>query len=158
MTSVQQVRPDEWRVWRLLRLAALAEAPQAFASTLSDWTGVGDTEARWRDRLISVPANFVALVNGTPAGQVSAARTAEDDVVELIGLWVSPDARNLSVGRSLIEAVIAWATTQEVTTVCLRVNNDNHVAARLYERCGFSMTGSVPIGDEHEMILHLKPS
>lgn len=158
MIRVEPVQPDEWRVWRVLRLAALAEAPQAFASTLSDWTGVGDTEARWRDRLISVPANLVALVNGTPAGQVSATRTAEDQVVELIGLWVSPDARSLGVGRSLIEAVIAWAKTQDVTAVCLHVNRYNHDAARLYERCGFSMTGSVPNGDEHEMVLPLKPS
>jgi hypothetical protein len=35
-------------------VAALAEAPGAFGSTLAEWTGPGDTEQRWRGRLATV--------------------------------------------------------------------------------------------------------
>jgi hypothetical protein len=50
-----------------LRLAALAEAPAAFGSTLSDWSGPGDTEERWRARLASVAHNIVLEHGGSPA-------------------------------------------------------------------------------------------
>jgi hypothetical protein len=40
----------DWRVWRSLRLAALAEASGAFGSRLADW--VDADEGRWRKRLV----------------------------------------------------------------------------------------------------------
>jgi hypothetical protein len=52
--DVITLTPNDWRQWRELRLAALAEAPAVFGSTLADWTGEGDTEDRWRARLSSV--------------------------------------------------------------------------------------------------------
>lgn len=54
VTEVVNVSPDSWRMWRELRLAALAEAPNAFGSTLAEWSGAGDTEQRWRARLEDV--------------------------------------------------------------------------------------------------------
>ena len=60
--------PGDWAVWRELRLAALAEAPYAFGSRLSDWTGEGDREERWQARL-AIPGSFnvVAVMDGRPA-------------------------------------------------------------------------------------------
>ena len=46
---VRRVTPDEWPLWRGLRLRALAEAPHAFSSRLVDWQGAA--EDRWRARL-----------------------------------------------------------------------------------------------------------
>jgi len=68
MITAQQLCEDDWALWRTLRQAALAEAPGAFGSTLAEWTGAGDTEARWRARLVTVPFNVVArLTIGRPA-------------------------------------------------------------------------------------------
>lgn len=64
--------PDDWPIWRELRLAALAEAPQAFGSRLADWQGEGDREERWRDRL-SIPGSCNA---GQPRARTVPARTA----------------------------------------------------------------------------------
>ena len=47
--TVREVGPDDWRTWRALRLASLAEAPDAFHSRLEDWLGAG--EHVWRERL-----------------------------------------------------------------------------------------------------------
>lgn len=66
------LNPDDWQLWRNLRLQALEEAPYAFSSRLADWQGEGDTEVRWRARLSAVPFNIIADLNDAPAGMVSA--------------------------------------------------------------------------------------
>jgi hypothetical protein len=94
--------PDDWPLWRRLRLAALAEAPYAFGSRLADWQGDGDRAERWRDRL-ALPGsyNVVALLDEQPAGMASGVPADEPGVVEaaerlyrrcgFVGTGVAPD-------------------------------------------------------------------
>ena len=123
MISIREVAADDWRVWRGLRLNALSEAPDAFASKLVEWQGAGDTEPRWRARLQSVAFNAIAEGDGTPVGMVSA--VLENDAVKLISLWVSPDARGGGVGDALVEAVLRWAAGVGRAVVTLRVMEGN---------------------------------
>jgi hypothetical protein len=97
MITAQQLCEDDWALWRTLRQAALAEAPGAFGSTLAEWTGAGDTEARWRARLVTVPFNVVARLDDRPTGMASATAPSEGEV-ELISMWVAPHGRACGVG------------------------------------------------------------
>jgi hypothetical protein len=92
--EMRAVSPDDWEIWRMLRLAALAEAPYAFGSLLADWQGRNDREDRWRSRL-SIPGSFnvVAEIDDQPVGMASGVPTIEDSVVELISMWIAPTAR-----------------------------------------------------------------
>lgn len=94
-------------MWREVRLAALAEAPEAFKSRLEDWDNGG--EAQWRARF-EMPGtyNAVAVLNGRPAGMASGV-PGDDGAGELRSVWVSPRARGRSVGDQLIAAVQDWA-------------------------------------------------
>jgi ribosomal protein S18 acetylase RimI-like enzyme len=154
--SVRAVRPDEWRVWRALRLAALTEAPYAFGATLVEWRDAG--EDRWRQRLRSVALNLVATLEAQPAGMVSATR-ATDGEVELISMWVAPDGRGRGVGDALIQAVVAWAHGQPADRVVLAVRAGNRQAIGLYERNGFRPAGWASEPDdpfpERRMVLAL---
>ena len=47
--EIRRVAPDEWAAFRDVRLAALAEAPYAFAATLDVEAGYGAW--RWRERV-----------------------------------------------------------------------------------------------------------
>jgi ribosomal protein S18 acetylase RimI-like enzyme len=133
--------PDEWPVWRELRLAALAEAPYAFGSRLEQWQGDGDRPERWRDRL-AIPGsyNVVAVLDGRPLGMVSGVPTDEPGVAELISMWVDPEARGRGVGDHLIQVVERWARGRGAEVLRLAVTPANSAAAGLYRRNGFSLT------------------
>ncbi len=130
------VGPGDWRVWRELRLAALAEAPGVFSAKLSEWTGPGDTETRWRAWLTEIPFTVIVWWQGIPAGMAGAFCPAADRV-ELVAMWVAPVARGHGVGDAVVEAVVRWAGDRRVGLV---VNRDNRPAIRLYERHGFADT------------------
>ncbi|GAB3139308.1 GNAT family N-acetyltransferase [Microbispora hainanensis] len=134
---------DDWATWRELRLAALAEAPQAFGSTLSEWQGEGDREERWRARL-AMPGshNVIATIDDRPVGMVTGIPAETADEAELISFWVSPSVRGEGVGGLLIGEVERWAVCDRAArTLRLSVMPDNSRAIALYERHGFKDTG-----------------
>lgn len=139
--ELQRIGPDDWEVFRDVRLRSLADAPEAFGSRHDDWAHA--PEERWRDRLTSVPFNVVARrveeVVGVTSGVI-----VGDDAVELISMWVSPDARGTGTGGALIDAVVEWAEAQGRRTY-LMVRDDNLRAIASYERAGFVDRG-VPEG------------
>ncbi len=133
--------PDDWGVWRSLRLRALAEAPYAFGSTLAEWTGPGDREDRWRGRLADVGLNLVAYAGQEPVGMASglAERPGE---VEVISMWVAPEGRGRGISRLLLDEVRAWAAHAcPGAEVVLAVRRDNHQARSAYAAAGFVEAG-----------------
>lgn len=138
-----RITADDWRLLRRLRLAALEEASYAFSQQLSDWTGPGDTEARWRSRLTAVPFNVVAYLAGSEAGIVSGA-TPTTSNAQLVSLWVAPEARGRGVGDALIHTIIDWARGNGARAMHLDVFADNAHAIRLYQRHGFVDRGPKP--------------
>lgn len=142
MLELRTLEADDWPLWRELRLAALAEAPYAFGSTLAQWQGSGDREKRWRARL-SIPGAYdlVVLLDGLPVGMASGVPGEGAENVELISMWVNPTARGKGVGDYLIQAVERWAAERGATTLRLSVMPDNRKATALYERHGFTDMG-----------------
>lgn len=142
MTAVEIVRigPDQWRLFRDLRLRALHEAPAAFGSRYEDWLDA--SEERWRDRLETVPLNVVACRAGAQVGMASGALDDEGGA-ELISMWVDPSARGSGVAAALIEAVVAWADAAGRTTY-LMVRSDNARAIAAYTHAGFQDLGIPP--------------
>ena len=141
--ELRRLTVDDWRLWRDVRLRALAEAPYAFGSTLAQWQGEGhDLEARWRARLEEVPLNVVAVTeDGSSLGQVSGWGPDDDGRVEVISMWVDPEARGTGVGEALIGAVLQGAREEQgAPAVVLSVKAGNRRAIELYERMGFEHT------------------
>lgn len=136
MTEMRLVGPDDWKTWRELRLDALADAPDAFGSTLADWRDA--PESRWRERLGGPEdRNVVAYLDGTPVGMVTAT-PAGPEVVELISMYVAPAARGHGVADDLITAVVDRARELGARTVRLDVRLTNARAAAVYRRHGFT--------------------
>ena len=143
--TIRTFTADEWRVYRDLRLRALADSPAAFGSTLAAEEGRGDAE--WSSRL-AAGANarwnlpLVAEVRGEPIGLAwGRIETSDPDVAALYQMWVVPTHRGLGVGQMLLEAVIVWARARNASYLALGVTCGESPARRLYERAGFKVMG-----------------
>jgi GNAT superfamily N-acetyltransferase len=144
VTRLQALTEDGWRLWRALRLQALAEDPDAFGSRLEDWQGLGDREHRWRSRL-SIPGghDVIAWCGEQPCGMASGVPAARDSWIDLISLWVAPTARGRGVGDALVADIVGYAADVGADGVHLDVAENNQEAFSLYERHGFRLTGEV---------------
>lgn len=130
---------DDWERSKDIRLRALAEAPNAFCSSLDRELAFDDQA--WRDRLEQA-RTFLALSGGATVGTATGtADPHENGGRELVAMWVDPAERRSGVARALIDAVVEWARAQNAPAVALWVAEDNASALRLYEKCGFALTG-----------------
>jgi GNAT superfamily N-acetyltransferase len=139
MVEVREIDTAAWRAMRDVRLEALRDAPQAFASTYE--REFAFAEADWQHR-IAVGGNFLAHVPAlavVPVGIV-AGFESEPGTIELVSLWVRARARGHGVGEALVAAVVDWARVRGASHVHLWVTEANGNARRLYERCGFRPT------------------
>jgi ribosomal protein S18 acetylase RimI-like enzyme len=152
--TLRAMTADDWQRWRPVRLAALADAPDAFGSRLADWSDA--PEDRWRARL-SIPGalDLVAYEDDHAVGMASGV-PGEGDRAELISMWVDPAARGRGVAGALIDAVARWAAETGASVLELSVMPDNDRAHRTYARLGF--TDSAVPGDalpdgRHEVVM-----
>jgi ribosomal protein S18 acetylase RimI-like enzyme len=136
---VRRVDPEEWAAARQARLAAMQDAPGAFASTLD--RELGFDEAMWRERLTAWPW-FLAWLDGEPVGLVAARAEQSGSGREwhLMSMWVSPRVRGSGVADRLVAAVTAHVRAAGGAVVTLWVATGN--ARDFYERMGFRPTGN----------------
>jgi ribosomal protein S18 acetylase RimI-like enzyme len=153
--TVTRFAPQQWLVYRALRLASLAESPDAFGAQLSeqqDWP-----ETLWKMRLeagiFSEDAcPLLAQCDGGPAGliwgKVEGAAASKDHGpdVHVYQVWVAPAYRGNGVGKALLDAVIDWARAKNARAIHLSVALGAKSATRLYQRAGF-----IAIGKPHPL-------
>jgi len=68
----------------------------------------------------------------------------DENVAELVRLYVDPGVYGKGIGQSLLEAVRREAVESGFSGWWLRVWEKNHAAIRFYERHGFQWVGSEP--------------
>ena len=137
--SVRRAVPGDESVVRGLRLAALADAPDAFNSTLEQESA--RTTAEW-SRWISNGATFLLEEADGPKGLAAGVPyDGEPSARLLMAMWVEPRLRGTGAAAALVASVLAWAEAEGAAEVVLHVGKHNDRARRLYERAGFRETG-----------------
>ncbi len=137
--TVRRAEIADVPVLRALRIEALSNEPEAFGSTLE--REVNRTEENWR-RWIAPNVTFLLEADGKPRGMVAGVQENEDaSTVDLIAMWVHPEARGTGAAALLVAAVRKWAGTIGASQVRLKVTEKNLRARRCYERCGLRLTG-----------------
>jgi ribosomal protein S18 acetylase RimI-like enzyme len=137
---LRRATADDWTSLRRIRLAALTEAPWAFGSTLEREQGF--TEETWRSRAEAHPVYLVLdgeRAVATATGFVDPEQ--EPDAVQVVAMYVAPEARRRGCARLLLDAVVDGAAASGARRVLLRVTTANRHAEDVYRRYGFEETG-----------------
>lgn len=160
--EIRRVGVDEWEPLRDLRLRALADAPQAFLTTLGEaqrWSEEEWREATRRGASGDRWCTFVADDDGRLAGMATGhfpdeRHQALDDpaLVSLIQMWVEPAARRTGLGTRLVQAVLGWAAERGSAVTRLGVNVADPGAIAFYGSAGFRDTGRREHSPERDIL------
>lgn len=143
---VERLTAQEWRTYRDLRLRALADAPDAFGSTLAAERARLDAE--WERQLAAAapsPADLPLVARVGPEAVGLAWARIEDavpEVAHLFQVWVAPEHRGRGIGQLLLDAAVAWARASGARSMVLNVTRGDTPAVRLYTRAGFRPVGA----------------
>jgi ribosomal protein S18 acetylase RimI-like enzyme len=107
---------------------------------------VREPDTMWREWVAEAVAGdqkalFVAEEDGRWLGVVGAFVRVDPREVQLISMWVDPQARGRGIARDLIRAVARWTRQRGSERVVLFVQEANDAAQQLYARAGFRPTG-----------------
>lgn len=160
--EIRRLRPAEWAAVREVRLAALAESPAAFFSTLELEQAFDEQEWRrrlaetayfgaWEDRpeprLTGMVVTFPearthrAATDSAGAGEPAAAGAGRAASWHLVAMWVSPARRGQGIAGRLVAAVCDLARAEGAAQVALWVADGNPRAQALCRRLGFRLSG-----------------
>jgi ribosomal-protein-alanine N-acetyltransferase len=95
-------------------------------------------------RELRVPFSKVVLARIRDEIVGYACRWLHADAVEIQNVAVHPDWRRRSIGRQLVEALLAEARAAGVGRALLEVRSTNRPALSLYHKLGFRETGTRP--------------
>lgn len=135
--EIRRFQAEDWAALREVRLAALAESPYAFFSTLA---GEADRdEAGWRD-WTGRTVLYGAWRDGQPVGLAGTFRR-DDGRWHIVSMWVAPAVRGTGVAARLVGAVTGYIRDAGAPAVTLWVTDVNDRARAFYTRLGFRFTG-----------------
>lgn len=158
--EIVSLTPNDWQLYRDLRLRALKEEPQAFGSTYEE--NAKHSDKFWKDRLIDTLTKdtqwlVFAKSSETLVGMVGAFVKDDPTVAHLIAMYVIPEFREAGVGKILMHALIEKVKlNQQIKKITLHVNEKQEVAFNLYKNFGFTIVEKhrIALGDgkEHDVI------
>jgi len=144
--TIRALGAPDAEAFRTLRLAGLADAPEAFGASLAD-ESTRPLE-RFAERLTPPAPSLVFGAFSGPdlvgiAGFLAYEGEKHRHIGLLWGVYLQPDQRGRGTATRLIGTLIAHAR-QHVAILHADVGADNHAARRLYESLGFRLYGIQP--------------
>jgi ribosomal protein S18 acetylase RimI-like enzyme len=145
MTSavrVVRLSPQDWRIFKVIRLEALRLEPAAFSSAYAETRTRPDES--WRQWLETPRCLvLVALAGERPIGIVGAYLGSEDgdaSVAFVFGMYVNREYRRQGVGRRLLTSLMDLVLEfPEIAAIRLWVTEERDSARILYESVGFQV-------------------
>jgi GNAT superfamily N-acetyltransferase len=127
-----------------IRAAALADAARLAALTeVLGYPATADLLAERLDRLLGRDEELVLVAEVTPGHIVGWVHVGERELLEsgrrceILGLVVDLTCRGRGVGRRLVQAAEAWASTRGLDQMAVRSNVGRAESHPFYERLGY---------------------
>lgn len=147
MSSKIQIRlleADQWPLYKVMRIAALKDAPYAFSSTLEGALARSDAEwislvSRYAGDTISI--SYLAFCGSTACGMAACVDHGEE--TEMFAVWVDPKFRRMGIGVGLIDYALHWSIARGARKITVGVYSDNPGGIALYRYAGFNHQGRV---------------
>jgi RimJ/RimL family protein N-acetyltransferase len=146
MITTRRIQPGEVELLKKMRLLSLQDAPYAFSSTYE--SALRRTDESWREQAERTAqgmdrATFISFSDDEPVGMAALYRLEnQDDVGELLQVWVAPGQRGGQTARSLMDAVFAWAGENHFCKIIASVRRENPRAIQFYLKYGFLLQGT----------------
>ncbi len=157
--TIRRLTRQDVEAYRAIRLEALTNHPEAFATAAEDFARRSTAELE--SLLEQVVVLAAAAPDGRLAGIMAYDRGAGREAHRgwLIQVYVRPDMRGTGCAGALLDAIVEQAKT-EVLQLHLSVESRNEPAIRLYQKAGFVLYGTDPryqfvngrYVDEHLMV------
>lgn len=137
----RQIQKHEWQLMKRVRLAALQDAPQAFATSFASAQSMADTH--WQQRAAEGAQGeksfcTLAFDNSEPiAMAIGLPDETNAHYSHLVAMWVSPNYRGSNAARLILEEIFHWAKKRGARYIFAGVTENNHRAESFYRKMGF---------------------
>lgn len=141
--TIRALRPDEWQLFRDLRIRQITDAPDAFGAVLEEV--IRESDDYWREFTARFADDRHALLVGFVGADAMGstyARVSDDGGGHIGAMWIAPRFRRRGFGERMLRAGIDWHLGRGVVSVQLWVTEGNEPATALYRANGFTMTGA----------------
>ena len=146
--SILVLPPERRREAKQLRLVALQNSPESFASSYEDEVLFSDdvwknrvAAAFERDHAIAIYAETDGVLVGM-AGAGWSPKTKLRHVAEVYAVYVKPSHRGKGIGKALMRRLLDdLKALPQIEKVKLSVTDSNQAAVSLYLRLGFEIVG-----------------
>jgi ribosomal protein S18 acetylase RimI-like enzyme len=164
-TTVQLIKlpVDRWSEYKALRLRALTEDPQAFATSSVEIEAEPDhiwmSTLQWAIFEQDYWLWFVEEENAL-IGMVGAFYDVENQAAVLTNAYVVKEHRGKGVSKLLMQRILEDIEDSGITKTILEVSSEQKVAIALYQKFGFEKSGETSrmLGDgkSHQVYLFEK--
>ena len=136
--TIRQLRPEEWEVYRGMRLTMIKMHPRFFGESYTDSVTWGPEV--WQERLRQ-NAIFGVFDGDTPVGLTAIGLREEGKAAYLYHHFLLPAYRGRGLSRLLYAAPLAWAREQEGLERLVVDHEENNAASEhLIRAHGFTFT------------------
>lgn len=152
--TIRIVRAEtgDWQRYREIRLRALAESPEAYASSLEREQAY-DAD-RWQ-QLLTGAATFLAIEDRQVVGTATGWRQDPEEL-RVVAMYVVPEARGRRVAHALLDEIRRQAHEQAAGRLVLDVAEGNAGALASYRAYGFAPTGVTRPMERDESIVEIE--